>query len=71
MIGLFNESAYGQMKLSNLKLGLYAQNLKIIVSNSPFADPFQKKTSQKKSLQFHLLEAQPQQITIINKYLCF
>lgn len=37
MIGLFNESAYGQMKLSNLKLGLYAQNLKIIVSNSPLA----------------------------------
>ena len=41
MIGLFNESAYGQMKLSNLKLGLYAQNLKIVVSNSPLTDSFQ------------------------------
>ena len=52
MIGSFNESAYGQMKLSNLKLGLYAQNLKIIVSNSPFADPFQKETSQRKASSF-------------------
>lgn len=40
------------MKLSNLKLGLYAQNLKIIVSNSPLADSFQKETSQKKAFSF-------------------
>lgn len=32
--------------------GIYAQNLKIIVSNSPFADSFQGKTSQRKVSSF-------------------